>query len=292
MREDNPSLDLIRRLPWAGERIVARLEGRPTVAVLRLSGVIGQVGVTHRTGLTLAELASPIERAFRLPRLKAVALAVNSPGGTPVQAALIAERIRALSEEKEIPVYVFCEDVAASGGYWLACAADEIYAHGASIVGSIGVMTAGFGFPALMERLGIERRVHTAGEKKAMLDPFQPEKPEEVERLKAIQEDLHEQFKRYVRERRGERLKADDEELFSGEFWTGHRALELGLIDGIGELREVMRRKFGEKVDLRVVGGPRRIRLARVLGGGGRRNSVAELLAVIEERLFWGRFGL
>ena len=188
-----------------------------------------------------------------MPQLKAVALAINSPGGSAAQSALIARRIRDHSREKKIPVIAFCEDVAASGGYWLACIGDEIYADANSIVGSIGVVAATFGFPDLLRKIGIERRVHTAGERKAMLDPFRPEDPDEVERLQAIQRQIHENFIDWVRERRGDRLKGSDAELFSGEFWTGQRAVELGLVDGIDDLRGAMRRRFGDQVRLRPV---------------------------------------
>ena len=276
----------LRRLPFVGERLGDRLDGAPTVAVLRLDGVIGGRGLARR-GLNLAGMADAIERAFKLRHLSAVALAVNSPGGSPVQSALIAGRIRALAEEKEIPVYAFCEDAAASGGYWLACAGDEIYAQGASIVGSIGVVSAGFGFPDMLAKIGVERRVHTSGVRKAILDPFRPENPDDVDQLKEIQEDVHEQFIEFVRARRGDRLDASDDVLFSGEFWTGRRALALGLIDGIGDLRGVMRDKFGEKVHLRVVGG-RRGWLERRFG----LNAVDALLDGMEARALWWRFGL
>jgi signal peptide peptidase SppA len=276
----------LRRLPFVGERLGDRLDGAPTVAVLRLDGVIGGRGLARR-GLNLAGMADAIERAFKLRHLSAVALAVNSPGGSPVQSALIAGRIRALAEEKEIPVYAFCEDAAASGGYWLACAGDEIYAQGASIVGSIGVVSAGFGFPDMLAKIGVERRVHTSGVRKAILDPFRPENPDDVDQLKEIQEDVHEQFIEFVRARRGDRLDASDDVLFSGEFWTGRRALALGLIDGIGDLRGVMRDKFGEKVRLRVVGG-RRGWLERRFG----LNAVDALLDGMEARALWWRFGL
>ncbi|MEC7536145.1 MAG: S49 family peptidase, partial [Pseudomonadota bacterium] len=169
MNADKTKSEIIRALPVVGGRIADRLEGAPTVGVLRLTGVIGHLGPGRRRGLSLSEQACSIDRAFKLPRLKAVALAINSPGGSPVQAALIARRIRQLAEEKEIPIYAFCEDVAASGGYWLACAAEEIYADPASIVGSIGVISAGFGFVDLLEKVGVERRVHTSGDKKGML---------------------------------------------------------------------------------------------------------------------------
>ena len=187
---------------------------RPVVAVVRLNGVIGQMGPL-RGGLSLRGLAGIIERAFRQKRLKAVALAINSPGGSPVQSSLIHARIRALAEERDIPVLVFCEDVAASGGYWLACAGDEIYANENSIVGSIGVVSAGFGFVELIKKLGVERRVYTAGEKKAALDPFRPESPDDIARLKSIQIDMHDSFKELVRRRRGKRLRVPEEQLFS-----------------------------------------------------------------------------
>ena len=268
----------------------------PVVAVVRLAGVIGRVG-PWRGGLSLGGLAPALERAFKLWNLKAVALAVNSPGGSPVQSALIASRIRALASENGVPVFAFAEDVAASGGYWLACAADEIYADENSIVGSIGVMSGGFGFVDLIKRAGVERRLHVAGERKTLLDPFLDEKPDDVARLKAIQQDIHESFKAMVRQRRGSRLKAREEELFSGEFWTGRRALELGLIDGLGDLRTTLRQRFGEDVKLRsVFGRPRWWRRRFGFAGADAETDPADwaarVLAAIEERLLWGRFGL
>ena len=272
----------------------------PTVSVIRLYGVIGQLGPL-RSGLTLKTLAAVIERAFRHKNLKAVALAVNSPGGSPVQSALIYNRIRALAEEKNVPILVFAEDVAASGGYWLACAGDEIFANENSIIGSIGVISAGFGFTGLIDKVGVERRVHTSGDRKSTLDPFKPESPEDVERIKKIQVDIHDSFKDLVRRRRGKKLKTSEKELFSGEFWTGKRALEYGLIDGIGDLRAVVRDRFGEKVRLRVVERERGWLKRRFgLGGGSRGGDpsglgadwVSGALAAIEERALWGRFGL
>ena len=290
MAKDTFKIETLRRVPIIGARIADLIEAAPTVGVLRLSGVIGPPGMGYRQALALTELASSIERVFKLPRLEAVALLVNSPGGAPVQAALIAGRIRQLAVEKEVPVYAFCEDVAASGGYWLACAAEEIYADPASIVGSIGVISAGFGFPELLEKFGIERRIHTSGDKKGLLDPFVAERPDDIERLRDLQEDIHDQFKEYVRTRRGEKLTADEDVLFSGEFWTGRRAEELGLIDGLGDLRSVMREFYGENVNLKVVGGQRRFGIQRFLGG--RHDYVAQGLAAVEERLHWRRFGL
>jgi len=270
---------------------------RPVVAVVRLHGVIGRLGPL-RSGLTLAGLAAVIERAFKLKNLKAVALSVNSPGGSPVQSSLIFKRLRALAEERDVPILVFAEDAAASGGYWLACAGDEIYADENSVVGSIGVVSAGFGFPELIARYGVERRVHTAGENKGMLDPFQPEKPDDVKRLKALQADIHDAFKALVRDRRGKRLKGEENEVFSGAFWTGRQALELGLIDGIGDLRTVLRDRFGDKVQLRLVQ-VRRGFLGRRLGfrlggepGPEPRGWAGEAIAAVEERLLWNRFGL
>ena len=270
-----------------GNWLAKRFAAGPVVPVLRFSGVIGQAGI-GRKGLSLDDLNDAIERAFKTKKKAAVAISVNSPGGSPVQSALIAARIRALADEQDIPVYAFCEDVAASGGYWLACAADHIYAENASIVGSIGVISAGFGFTDLIERAGIERRVHTAGESKAMLDPFRPEDPKDVARLTAIQEDVHDQFKSWVRTRRGARI---GEGLFDGTFWTGRRAVELGLTDGVGNLHDVMREKFGEKVKLRpikVARGWLQKRFGMKHGG----DIASEVLATIEERAIWSRYGL
>lgn len=286
-RKDHKLTNLVRRLPWIGAKLAEKIS-RPRVAVLRLSGVIGRTGMVRRGGLTLEDLADSIERAFKLPHLSAVALAVNSPGGSPVQSSLIAKRLRDLAAEKEIPVFAFCEDVAASGGYWLACAGDEIYADGASVVGSIGVVSAGFGFPALLEKIGVERRVYTSGDKKAILDPFRPENPDDVEHLKELQEDIHAQFREYVRARRGDRLAADDGVLFSGEFWTGNRAKELGLVDAIGDLRGVLREKYGEDVRLQVITERKNWFQKRFGLGAGWAD---ELVAAVEARLMWSRYG-
>ncbi len=273
-------------------------ERLPVVAVLRLGGVIAD-GSRFRNGLNLSSLAPLIERAFSMRRVAAVALVINSPGGSPAQSALICNRIRALAAQKKKPVYAFTEDVAASGGYWLACAADEIYANENSIVGSIGVIYGGFGFQEALAKLGIERRLYTAGDKKSILDPFSPQKEADVKRVRSLQKELHENFKSVVRERRGARLKGGPRTLFSGEFWTGSAALELGLIDGLGDLRSVMRKKCGDKVQFRMLmrrqsllsmmrrdGG--RIDLAGDLGG----DIAASLIAAAEERLLWNRYGL
>ena len=236
----------------------------PLVAVVRLSGVIGSV-LPLRPGLSLSVVAPALERAFSTRGAKAVAIIVNSPGGSAVQSHLIFRRIRAHAEESKLPVFVFVEDAAASGGYMIACAGDEIFADPSSLVGSIGVLSASFGFDRLMERFGIERRLHTAGDKKAMLDPFRPERPEDVERLKAIQANVHETFKHLVETRRRARLHGEPGEVFSGAVWTGSEALALGLIDGLGDIRSVMRERYGDKVQLRLIPPARSSLLARWL---------------------------
>ena len=283
---------LLRFLPIARFR-----NPPPVVAVLRLNGVIGLRG---RRGLSLAGKAGAIERAFKLSGLAAVALSINSPGGSPVQSALIYRRIRQFAEEKNIPVLAFAEDVAASGGYWLALAGDEIFAEETSILGSVGVVSGGFGFAELLRRLGISRRLYTAGERKALLDPFLAEDKAGVERLEALQRDIHGSFKEIVRLRRGARLKGEEATLFNGDIFTGRGALANGLIDGIGELRGTLRARFGDKVRLRVVDPEKRrfsFRLPRLPGTrGGFAEAPGEflgdLLASVEERLFWSRFGL
>ncbi|HYM01911.1 MAG TPA: S49 family peptidase [Stellaceae bacterium] len=280
--------DILQVLPFGPWRNPA-----PSVAVLRLDGVIGMRG---RRSLTLRRLAPAIERAFALRNLKAVALIINSPGGSPVQSSLISRRIRQLAQEKAIPVVAFAEDVAASGGYWLALAADEIFAEETSLLGSIGVVTASFGFAEALRKLGIQRRLYTAGENKSMLDPFLTEDPKGVERLTTLQHDMHDSFKDLVRARRGAKLKGDESELFSGEIFTGRRALERGLIDGVGDLREVMRARYGDAVRFRPIE-PDRRRLSLLSWLGlPRRPDIgdlaADLLARLEEHVIWARFGL
>ena len=268
-----------------------RFRRGPVVPVIRLSGVIVSGGLLGRAGLSIETTAPLLARAFAQRGAKAVALAINSPGGSPVQSALIAQRIRLLAREKNLPVIAFVEDVAASGGYWLACAADEIVADAASIVGSIGVISAGFGFKDLITKMGIERRVHTSGENKSMLDPFRDEKPEDVERLKRLQAEIHDGFKDWVRERRGAKLKGEESMLFSGEFWTAKRGLEFGLVDSLGELRSVLQARYGEKVHLPVIA-PRRRLLSRFGLGSGIDSIGPTMLAALEERAHWQRFGL
>jgi len=280
--------DLLQKVPLERFR-----NPPPQVAVLRLDGLIGMRGPR---GLSLRRFAAAIERAFSLRRLKAVALAINSPGGSPAQSSLLFRRIRQLSEEHEVPVIAFAEDVAASGGYWLALAADEVFAEETSLLGSIGVITASFGFTDALRKLGVQRRLYTAGDNKSMLDPFLAEDPKAVERLTVLQRDMHEAFKELVRSRRGARLKGDESMLFSGEVFTGRRALELGLIDGIGDLRGVMRQRFGDNVRLVAIE-PERRRFALLSRFGFPRRPdiadiAADLLTRVEERLIWARFGL
>ena len=225
---------------------------KPVIAVLRLDGVIGKVGAM-KSGLTLCSLNKLIEKMFKTERLKAVCLAINSPGGSPVQSELIASRIIELAKEKDIPVYSFIEDVAASGGYWLACAGDKIFANRSSIVGSIGVIAAGFGFHEAIEKLGIERRVYTQGKTKSVLDPFQPEKESDVKIIKKIQKDIHDHFIDTVKERRGGKLTQTDEIIFNGEFWSGQTALDYGLVDGIDSLYSFIQEKFGDEVKIEYI---------------------------------------
>ncbi len=267
----------------------------PTVAVVRLNGVIASGGRGRGT-INLSTLAKLLEGAFSARGARAVALDINSPGGSPVQSALIYGRIRALAEEKNLPVIGFAQDVAVSGGYWLACAADEIFANENSIVGSVGVISSSFGLQGLLERIGVERRVHTSGDRKAFLDPFLPERTEDVERLKSLQAEIHESFRALVRERRRGRLKAEEDVLFSGEFWTGRRAKDLGLVDGLGDLRTVLRERYGKKVRLPVFGveqGWLRRRLGIGLGADARGGQWADdLIDRLEARAIWARYGL
>jgi signal peptide peptidase SppA len=271
--------------------------GGAIVPVVRLAGAIG-LSSPLRPGLTLASVARPLDRAFALRRASAVALLINSPGGSPVQSHLIHLRIRQLAAQHKLPVIAFAEDVAASGGYMLACAADEIICDDSTIIGSIGVIGGSFGFSKLIEKIGVERRLYTSGERKAMLDPFLPEKPEDVERLKAVQRDIHDDFIALVKQSRGARLTGPENDLFSGEFWTGRKAVTLGVADSIGDLRTVLRQRFGEDVQMPLIG-PERSFFGRVRPGVGLRErlfgevSLADdLISALEERALWSRYGL
>jgi serine protease SohB len=266
----------------------------PVVPVVRLTGIIG-FSTPLKPGLTLSSVARSLERAFGMRRASAVALAINSPGGSAVQAHLIYQRIRLLAAEKKLPVLTFIEDVGASGGYMIACAGDEIICDPSSIIGSIGVIGATFGFQKLLEKIGVERRVYTAGERKSTLDPFLPEDPDDVRRLKAIQADIHKRFIALVKASRGAKLVGPESALFSGEYWSGDKALELGLVDRLGDLRASLRERFGEKVITPLV--TERGLFGRTLSGIGLRNAdVAslgeELVSALETRALWARYGL
>lgn len=275
-------------------------KGAAVVPVVRLSGAIGAV-TPLRPGLSLAGVAKTLERAFATKNAKAVALAINSPGGSPVQSRLIYLRIRQLAVEKKLPVLVFAEDVAASGGYMIACAGDEIFCDPSSILGSIGVVGGSFGFQELIKKIGVERRLYTAGAHKATLDPFLPENADDVARLKAIQREIHATFIALVKQSRGARLRGSDEVLFTGEYWAGESSVALGLADGIGDLRSVLRTRYGDKVVMPLIAPPTGM-LSGLLGRkpGAGASFVGEglaalpdgMMSALEERAMWAKFGL
>jgi signal peptide peptidase SppA len=283
------------------EWLPARLRrGTPVVPVVRLSGVIGAV-TPLRPGMTLAGVARILERAFAMKNAKAVALMINSPGGSPVQSRQIYLRIRQLAAEKNLPVLVFVEDVAASGGYMIACAGDEIFCDPSSILGSIGVVGGSFGFQDLIKKVGVERRLYTAGEHKAMLDPFLPENPDDVARIKALQREIHATFIALVKQSRAGKLKGSDDVLFTGEYWAGDTSVSLGLADAIGDLRSTLRSRFGDKVLTPVIA-PATGLLSSLLGrksaGAGTLASLDgfaglpdELISALETRAIWAKFG-
>jgi signal peptide peptidase SppA len=274
--------------------------GTAVVPVVRLSGVIGAV-TPLRPGMSLAGVARVLERAFSMRNAKAVALVINSPGGSPVQSRQIYLRIKQLAAEKKLPVLVFVEDVAASGGYMIACAGDEIICDPSSILGSIGVVGGSFGFQEAIRRLGIERRLYTAGAHKAMLDPFLPENPDDVAKLKALQREIHQIFIALVKESRGTRLKGSDDTLFTGEYWAGESSIALGLADSIGDLRSTLRARYGEKVVTPVIAQPSGL-LSGLLGrkspGAGQLSAMEsmaglpdDLISAVETRAIWAKFG-
>jgi signal peptide peptidase SppA len=283
-----------RMLEWVPARL---RRGRPIVPVVRLSGLIGAV-TPLRPGISLGGVARTLERAFSIKNAKAVALVINSPGGSPVQSRQIYLRVRQLAAEKKLPVLVFVEDVAASGGYMIACAGDEIFCDPSSILGSIGVVGGSFGFQELIKKLGVERRLYTAGAHKAMLDPFLPENPEDVTRVKTLQREIHAIFIALVRQSRGTRLKAADDVLFSGEYWAGETSVSLGLADAIGDLRSTLRARYGEKVLTPLIApssgmlssllGRRSAGTLTALGGAGLGD---ELISALESRAIWSKFG-
>ena len=291
-----PSL-IDRLMEWVPARL---RRGAAVVPVVRLSGLIGAV-TPLRPGMSLAGVARTLERAFLMKNAKAVALVINSPGGSPVQSRQIYLRIRQLAAEKKLPVLVFVEDVAASGGYMIACAGDEIFCDPSSIMGSIGVVGGSFGFPELIKRIGVERRLYTAGEHKGMLDPFLPENPDDVARVKAIQREIHATFITLVKERRGARLKGADDVLFTGEYWAGETSVALGLADAVGDPRSTLRARYGDKVVTPVVA-PSTGLLSGLLGrrsaGAGTLGSLDgvaglpdELISALESRAIWAKFG-
>jgi serine protease SohB len=291
--------DLLKRpLEFLQRLVPARFRSDiPVVPVVRLTGVIG-VSSPLRPGLMLSTTARSLERAFATRNARAVALVINSPGGSPSQSHLIMRRIRQLAEEKNIPVLAFIEDVGASGGYMLACAADEIICDQYSIVGSIGVVGGGFGFPKLLEKLGVERRLYTSGDNKAILDPFLPEKPEDVKRIKAIQKDIHAHFIALVKERRGAKLQGTDKTLFSGEFWTAATAIELGLADRTGDMRSTLRERYGDTVRTPLISAERSFFGRKVPGVNladaltGHASITDDLVSTLEARALWSRYGL
>ena len=269
----------------------------PIIPVIRLEGVIAPSGRGVRRGLSLASVDAQLKKAFATKKAAAVALIINSPGGSPVQSDLIAKRIRNLASKYQLPVLAFVEDVAASGGYWLAAAADEIYVADASIIGSIGVVSGGFGFPQALEKLGIERRLYTSGKSKAMLDPFSPEKPEEVARLKELQEDIHQQFISYVQQRRGGKLNGPEDDLFSGAFWTGRQARALGLVDGVADCHSFLKQRFGEDVRQLHIAAKRKLFGEGGFGFGSAHHHIGagladQLIDSAQERAYYARFGL
>jgi serine protease SohB len=295
--------------PWTGERVRAGWtrakaalhelvpqrfrRDRPVVPVLRLSGVIG-FSTPLRPGLSVGGIARALDRLFAVRNAAAVALVINSPGGSPAQSHLIFRRIRDLARENERKVIAFIEDAAASGGYMLACAADEIIADPNSIVGSIGVVGGSFGFDKLIAKIGVERRLYTSGEHKAMLDPFLPEDPADVERLKTLQREIHDDFIALVKSRRGDKLSGPEETLFSGEYWTGRRALGFGLVDAIGDLRSTLRERFGDKVFTPLITAERGLFGRRALGIGpvGELGLAEDMISALEARAIWARYGL
>lgn len=282
------------------KRLLARLiparfrSNAVEIPVVRLSGAIMAGGSQFRPALNLASVAPLLEKAFADKDTPAVAISINSPGGSPVQSRLIFQRIRALATEKNKKVFMFVEDVAASGGYMIAIAGDEIIADPSSIVGSIGVISASFGFTGLMGKIGVERRVHTAGSNKSILDPFSPEKQKDIEHLKALQLDIHDVFIGMVKDRRGAKL-ADNPDLFTGLFWAGQKALDLGLIDGLGDMRSVLKARYGDKTKLRLVAPSRGLFGMRSGAGGVSQigaGAAEAMLGAAEERTLWAHYGL
>lgn len=284
--------DYLKYIPFVGEW----LEPTDKVAVIRMAGVIADSSMMRRAGINYNKFKDPILDAFDVPRVKAVALVINSPGGAPAQCSMIATMITRLSDENNIPVFSFVEDVAASGGYWLACAGKEIYTQETSIVGSIGVISSGFGFDKFIGKHEIERRIHTSGRDKSFLDPFKPEKADDVDRLKSLQAEMHDAFKNWVRARRAGKLNGGEEELMEGAFWTGSAALRHGLIDGIGSVGAIMKGKFGDEIKFVDCSPEKKGILSQFLPFFGGEAKIGMdpgmIIDAAEERAVWSRFGL
>ena len=262
------------------------------IPVIKLSGVIGQTSAL-RSGLNLSSLEKLIEKAFSYKKVPAVSLLINSPGGSPTQSSLIAAKIRSLADKKKIKVYAFVEDVAASGGYWLACAADEIYIDENSIIGSIGVISPGFGFVQMLKKLGIERRVYTSGKSKSFLDPFKNTKQEDIKRLKDIQEQIHQNFINHVKKSRGKRIKSKDRDIFNGLFWVGDKAIKLGLVDGIGHIEHTLKKKFGSKTKIKIMEQKKSFIQKKLSSSiDNKLIDYSDIIRALEEKAYWSRFGL
>lgn len=280
-KKTNPVIKLINKFRKKG----------PQVNVLRFSGIIGDFTLLKK-GLTAEALEDDIKKAFKCGKPKAVGIVINSPGGSPVQSEYIYQMARRISEEEKVPVYTFAEDVAASGGYWLACIGEEFYVSGSTLTGSIGVISSGFGYVDAMKKLGVERRVYKEGENKSILDPYLPEDAASVKILTDAMRDVHEDFKNMVRERRkGKINKKDEKELFSGAFWSGRKAVELGLADGIDDVWNFMRKKYGKDVRFKHISKPKGL-LKRVFSSLSPEAMVDRVAAILIERGYWSRFGM
>lgn len=291
LKEDESRMtQYLRAIPLIGNW----LDPQDSVAVLRMSGVIADSSMMRRAGINFKKFDKSIEEAFGVKRLKAVALIINSPGGAPAQCSLISAKIRKLASEKSVPVFAFVEDVAASGGYWLSCIGDEIYAQETSIVGSIGVISSGFGLDEFIKKYDVKRRIYTSGRDKSFLDPFKPEKAEDISRLKNLQGQMHQSFKEWVHERRDPRLMGEDSELMEGAFWTGKEAMEKGLIDGIGDVHSVLKEKFGDKIRVVECTPEKKGLLSSFLPFGDSEAGfdAGSIIEIAEERSAWNRFGL
>ena len=288
-KSDNSNCPITKCCVWF-KKLCCNKAGN--IAVVNLSGIIGKGGKVEQ-GINIENTNPLLEKAFTTKNIKAVAINVNSPGGSPVQSELIYRRIRELSSEKKIPVFTFAQDVAASGGYFILLAGDEIFAHNASIIGSIGVISAGFGFEELIKKIGVQRRIYAEGKNKAVLDPFSPENPETIEILKSAQRDVFESFKDLVKQSRKDKLKESEDFLFNGAFWSGKKAAELGLIDAIGDLRLVIKNKFGNKVKFINIEPKKKGLVKELLANKVEQfnfNLVEDLVDKIEEKSIWGRF--